>query len=157
MDNGHGIADSLSELLEQLVHRLRDQASDEQLSRAWTTALSRLDNEGPLPVTRLAHAVGVSQPAMTQLVDRMAAEGFVLRAASEQDRRVQLVEITEAGRSAIDARRRWRASRLDDRLRTLDPADRAAVAGAIPALERLVESLARPDAEDHDKKEEAQH
>lgn len=137
-------SDRLSRVVEQLVRRLRASAAAEPLSQAAASALSRLDEDGPLGVTRLARSEGVSQPAMTQLVDRLAAEGLVERRTPDEDRRSVLVRLTPAGLEALTGRRVRRAARLDERVRSLSGEDRAAIAAALPALERLAEAV-RPD------------
>ncbi|MGT2462822.1 MarR family winged helix-turn-helix transcriptional regulator [Sinomonas atrocyanea] len=127
-------------LLEQLVRRLRTISSVGGISTSAASALGRLGAEGPLRITELAQAEGVSQPAMTQLVARMSADGLVARTAPEGDRRGVLVVVTEHGRDVLERRRARRVAFLDELLGGLDPADRAAIAAALPALERLVDS-----------------
>lgn len=46
--------------------------------------------------------MGVSQPTMTTLIDRLVAKGLVERRRSETDRRQMNIFITPAGREAID-------------------------------------------------------
>ncbi|TCP38723.1 MarR family winged helix-turn-helix transcriptional regulator [Rhodovulum marinum] len=46
--------------------------------------------------------MGVSQPTMTTLIDRLVAKGLVERRRSETDRRQMNIFITPAGRDAID-------------------------------------------------------
>ncbi|MDQ0260621.1 MarR family winged helix-turn-helix transcriptional regulator [Sinomonas atrocyanea] len=131
-------------LLEQLVRRLRTISSVGGISTSAASALGRLGAEGPLRVTELAQAEGVSQPAMTQLVGRMTADGLLERMTAEGDRRGVLVGVTARGRDVLGQRRARRVAFLDELLGGLDPADRAAVAAALPALERLVGSDAPP-------------
>jgi len=140
MQNFGETADRLSHVIERLVRGLRASVGSEQLSPAAASALNRLESDGPLGVTRLARAEHVSQPAMTQLVERLVTEGLVERRSLETDRRSVLVSLTDAGRAAIADRRRRRTERLEHDLDQLPPADRAAIAAAIPALERLVEA-----------------
>ena len=51
----------------------------------------------------LADALGVGQSAATPIADRLEAHGWIQRVRSETDRRVWLVELTEAGRRAFEA------------------------------------------------------
>jgi DNA-binding MarR family transcriptional regulator len=80
----------------------------------------------------------VSQPAMTQLVDRLTSQGLVRRHPSATDRRWVLVEITDTGRDALAERLQRRVDYLDDLLAALSAADRTAITRALPALERLI-------------------
>ena len=132
------IVGRFSTLLEQLVRRLRTISADGGLSQTAATTLGRLGAEGPLRVTDLARAEGVSQPAMTQLVARLENERLVVRETPEGDRRSVFVRLTDHGRDIIEQRRARRIEFLDGLLRGLDPSDRAAIAAALPALERLI-------------------
>jgi DNA-binding MarR family transcriptional regulator len=127
-----------STLLEQLVRRLRTISAVGGISPSVASALGRLGAEGPLRVTELARAEGVSQPAMTQLVARMEGEGLVVRETPEGDRRSVFVSVTDHGREMLEQRRARRVAFLDGLLRGLGPDDRAAIANALPALERMV-------------------
>lgn len=133
----------LSRVIEQLVRRLRSDASFGDVSPSVASALSRLEAEGPLRVTELARAEGVSQPAMTQLVGRMESDGFVERKTPDDDRRSVLIATTVRGREVFSRRRARRSAYLHELLETLDPADRAAIEGALPALEHLVSAAAQ--------------
>ncbi|NUR82729.1 MAG: MarR family transcriptional regulator [Nonomuraea sp.] len=127
-------------VLEQLVTLLRQVSVAGGLSTAASSALHRLGRDGPHRLTELANAQGVSQPGMTQLVARMEREGLVRRTASGDDRRAVLVEATRAGLDLVERRRTERADALQYLLDRLDPADRDAIAAALPALGHLVEA-----------------
>lgn len=123
-------------VLEQLVRFLRQVTGD--LGPATSSALSRLWRDGPQRLTELARAEGISQPGMTQLVDRMEREGLVRRTASADDRRGVVVEVTEAGLDRIRLRRGERVRALQQMIDALDPGDRAAITSALPAFTRLI-------------------
>lgn len=129
-------------VLEHLVTFIRQVSTAGDLSAAASSALHRLGRDGPLGLTELAHAQRASQPGMTQLVTRMEREGLVRRTANSDDRRTVLVEATEAGLDLLRRRRAERAAALQRMLDRLDPQDQAAIAAALPALDRLVS--ARP-------------
>jgi DNA-binding MarR family transcriptional regulator len=59
--------------------------------------LAALDRLGGLTVGQLADAVGVSQPAVTRTVTRLAHDGLVTVASEASDRRRRSVQLTEAG------------------------------------------------------------
>jgi DNA-binding MarR family transcriptional regulator len=63
--------------------------------------LAALDRLGPLSVGELAEAVGVSQPGVTRLLDRLEAEGLVKSNPRSHDRRVRPIALTRAGRQLI--------------------------------------------------------
>ena len=127
-------------VLEHLVTFIRQVSTVGDLSVAASSALNRLGRDGPHGLTELAHAQRVSQPGMTQLITRMEREGLVRRTANSDDRRAVLVEATDAGLDLLERRRAERTKALQHLLDRLDPQDRAAIAAALPALARLVES-----------------
>ena len=127
-------------VLEHLVTFIRQVSTVGDLSVAASSALNRLGRDGPHGLTELAHAQRVSQPGMTQLITRMEREGLVRRTANSDDRRAVLVEATDAGLDLLERRRAERTEALQHLLDRLDPQDRAAIAAALPALARLIES-----------------
>ena len=64
-----------------------------------STVLALLDDEGPVRISALAVASGVSQPSVTELVGRLQREGLVTRLSDPQDARATLVDITARGRA----------------------------------------------------------
>jgi DNA-binding MarR family transcriptional regulator len=95
-----------------------------------STVLALLDDEGPVRISALTAASGVSQPAMTELVARLQREGLVTRLNDPQDARATLVDITARGR----ARRVKLQNSVHDRLVEL--------LDMLPAESRAVLSLA---------------
>src|SRR6266436_842429 len=64
-------------------------------------ALQRLvDAGGSLPLGQLADRLACVKSNVTQLVDRLEADGLVTRAPDPNDRRSRLAVITDAGRKA---------------------------------------------------------
>ena len=57
---------------------------------------------GPQSIGRLAEIVGVSPPAATQLVDRLAEHGIVERRHDPDDRRIVLVDYTPGEREMAE-------------------------------------------------------
>ncbi len=64
-------------------------------------ALQRLADAGDaLPLGQLAERLACVRSNVTQLIDRLEADGFVKRAADPNDKRSRLAVITDAGRRA---------------------------------------------------------
>lgn len=57
----------------------------------------------PLPLGQLAEMLHSVRSNMTQMIDRLAAEGLVERIFDPADRRRVLAQITEEGRRRVDA------------------------------------------------------
>lgn len=64
----------------------------------WMTIAMVAKAAEPLSQRALADLVGVEGPSMVSMLDRLEREGFVERVASATDRRVKLVQLTDAGR-----------------------------------------------------------
>jgi DNA-binding MarR family transcriptional regulator len=118
------------------------------LSLTAAGTLGTLDHSGPCRLTELAVREGVTQPAMTQLIGRLAEQGLVERAADPQDGRVVHVQLTDVGRELIASRRAARADRVSGLLGALSPAERAALIGALPAMNALAAARAEDQLAD---------
>src|SRR6186997_787916 len=71
------------------------------LSLAKLAALSALSDAGEsLPLTQLAERLSCVKSNITQLVDRLEADGLVERQSDPHDRRTRLAALTGAGRKA---------------------------------------------------------
>jgi DNA-binding MarR family transcriptional regulator len=57
-----------------------------------------IDREGPVPAGRLAEASGLTTPAVTAVIDRLAKAGYARRLDDPNDRRRVLVELTPLAR-----------------------------------------------------------
>ncbi|MGW5655590.1 MarR family winged helix-turn-helix transcriptional regulator [Streptomyces humi] len=125
--------------VEQLVRHVRHSATAGGLSTAASSALARLGREGPLRLTDLARAEGVSQPGTTQLVGRLERAGLVARTADSTDGRGVLVEITATGLDVFRQRRAERADALRELIEELTEPEQQAVRIALPALARAIE------------------
>src|SRR5215469_11236996 len=129
--------------LERLLNLVR-RLSPPGLSFTAGATLGTLERSGPCRLTALAASEGVTQPAMTQLVGRLAAAGLVARSADPDDGRVVYVHLTQEGRDLVAHRRAVRAERLATLLGRLSPGGQEALAAALPAIDALV-SLLRDD------------
>jgi DNA-binding MarR family transcriptional regulator len=138
-------SDSIGETLDQAMDLTARYLSDRAgLSASAAFLLNRVSREGPARLTSLAAKEGVSQPSMTQLIQRLERQGLVARLADPDDGRVALVAITQAGRALLDDRRRIRRERLAVLLATLSSEQNFALwlsaQVALPILHRLVEN-----------------
>jgi DNA-binding MarR family transcriptional regulator len=84
-----------------LETRVESKLSDVGLSIAKLAALHVLAKAGEsLPLGQLAERLSCVKSNVTQLVDRLEADGLVSRAADPNDRRSRLAVLTPAGRKA---------------------------------------------------------
>ncbi len=70
------------------------------LTHAQWLPLYRIARGGCTTIAALARDQAVDPGAMTRAVDRLEAKGLLLRTRSLQDRRVVLLQLTDAGRAA---------------------------------------------------------
>jgi DNA-binding MarR family transcriptional regulator len=79
-------------------HRFRSTG----LNQSQVTALVHLDRVEELSQTDLASRLGMRKAATGTLIDGLEGKGLVERRRSREDRRLQLVSITDAGREVVD-------------------------------------------------------
>ncbi|WP_329491782.1 MarR family transcriptional regulator [Kitasatospora sp. NBC_01246] len=83
------------------------------LSLTHARALRVLADTGPLPIGRLAAATETTGAATTQLVNGLAAAGYVTRERPADDKRSVLVTLTDTGRRRHHERQTALAQALD--------------------------------------------
>lgn len=84
-----------------LENRVEARLADVGLSIAKLAALRRLTEAGEsLPLGQLAERLACVKSNVTQLVDRLEADGLVNRIADPNDRRSRLAVLTDAGKAA---------------------------------------------------------
>jgi DNA-binding MarR family transcriptional regulator len=142
--NSREIADALEQAAILTSRHIADRA---KLSLTASMALDTLSREGPLRLTALAAAAGISQPSMTELIQRLERQGLATRISDPEDGRAALVTITNAGRALLDDQRRDRRDRLAELLSALPPHDEAtltlAMRVAVPIIRRLIHDAHR--------------
>ncbi|MGH9024052.1 MAG: MarR family winged helix-turn-helix transcriptional regulator [Acidimicrobiia bacterium] len=119
--------------------RLMRQQADTGLSPTALATLASVEAAGRLTLGALAAREQVAPPTITKALANLEDQGLVARHADSQDRRVAWVEITPAGRKVLERSRRLKNAWLARQLRYLDPDDRARLAAALGALERLTD------------------
>ena len=84
-----------------LESKVEARLSEVGLSLAKLAALNRLTEAGEsLPLGQLAERLSCVKSNVTQLVDRLEADGLVSRTSDPSDRRSRLAVLTDAGRTA---------------------------------------------------------
>src|SRR5580692_9984228 len=107
------------------------------LSLPKLAALNRLVEAGEsLPLGQLAERLACVKSNVTQLVDRLEADGLVSRAPDPNDRRSRLAVITAAGRNAYEQGTRIQLEAEQALFGDLTDQESAALADIIGKLER---------------------
>ena len=85
----------------------------------------------PLPTSKLAAALGISAPAVTQLTDRLGRKKLIVRQTVQSDRRTVMVAVTEKGERVVDTFRQRRGEVFADALSRLSEDDQLEVIAAL--------------------------
>lgn len=132
------VASELRAVLGQLVRRLR---AENRLPLTHAAVLGRLDRDGPRSVSELAAGERVRPQSMAQAVGDLERDGLLERRPDPADRRRALVELTDAGRSTLQADRRQREGWLAQTiLESLTREQQQTLCEAVPLLRALAES-----------------
>ena len=121
-------------------HHARVSEMDLTLVQAQALRLLRAE---PLPTSKLAVALGISPPAVTQLTDRLGRKRLIERRTVKNDRRAVIVAVTEKGERVVDGFRRRRNEVFADTLSRLSDDDLAEV---VAALSKVAAVLRGSDA-----------
>jgi DNA-binding MarR family transcriptional regulator len=123
--------DDTWELLMDLVMaeraRIPQIAAEFRLSPPQVHALRLLSPNEPLPMGRLACALGCDASNVTGIVDRLEKRGLIERRASERDRRVKVLVVTAEG-AQVRRRLLLRLGEPPQGIAALSPADRRRLA-----------------------------
>jgi DNA-binding MarR family transcriptional regulator len=98
-------------------------------------------SERPRRITELAVREGVTQPAITLLVNRLAERGWLKRTPDPLDGRAVLVELTPAGCALLDQVRAEFRALVNEEMAILDDEDIGALARAVEILDGMIERL----------------
>ncbi|MBY8878929.1 MarR family winged helix-turn-helix transcriptional regulator [Actinacidiphila acidipaludis] len=132
------LAADLRAALGPLLRRLRQFRPDDELTLSQTSALVRLDREGPATASELAAGEGIRPQSMCTIVNRLQERGLVERAQDPADGRRMVVSLTAAGREGLTGARAERARRLTAAIaEELSDDEQRLLAAALPLLERI--------------------
>jgi DNA-binding MarR family transcriptional regulator len=101
------------------------------ISMAQLNIIYTLQRNGVMTMSRLADVLGVSVSNATGLVDRMEERGFIARTRVAEDRRIVLVQVTEAGTRMVQENDALSDELMRDVLVRLDPAELPGIAHAV--------------------------
>jgi DNA-binding MarR family transcriptional regulator len=132
------LADRLHSLAIHLLRRVKRGDEVAGLNAPRLSALSVVIYRGPISVSELAKAEGVTAPTMTRLVQALVKAELVERSADATDNRVVLLRASPAGRRTLDLARGRRLAALEELLERLDTDDIALVERAVSTLEPLL-------------------
>ncbi|GIQ68544.1 MarR family transcriptional regulator [Xylanibacillus composti] len=74
---------------------------ERHLSGSQALILQKLHKEGQQKISQLASHLDITTGAVTGLCDKLIASGYVSRQRAQSDRRVVYIDITDAGKEAL--------------------------------------------------------
>lgn len=110
------------------------------ITRTEGTLLHAL-SERPHRITELALRVGISQPAVTQLANRLETRGWVTRAVDRTDRRAVIVRLTASGRAAANRMHHEYRALMRTNMAELEEEDLETLRRALEILDQVIERL----------------
>jgi DNA-binding MarR family transcriptional regulator len=122
------------------LHRRFRQLAPSGMTPSRLSALATVDREGPLRMGELAALEGVAASTMTRIVDSLVDDGLLARLADARDRRLAVVQVSEAGSRLLRGARSQVDQYLAEGLSGFDRAQLERLEWAIGVLESLAEN-----------------
>jgi DNA-binding MarR family transcriptional regulator len=125
-----------------LVRRLRQTRAEDELTLSESSALARLDRDGPTTAGALAKLEQITPQSMGATLGALEARALVQRAGDPQDGRRVVLSVTDRGRQLLRSRRHARTEALARALATgFTRTELQQLLAAAPLLERLAQSI----------------
>lgn len=123
--------------LTRISRRLRVQRGEAELPEGQFVVLTTLLQHGSMTPGALADHENIRPPSMTRTVAALAELGLVRKVGDASDRRLVVVELTDAGRNEVKETRRRREAWLTKKLGQLTLEERQTLAAASELLTRI--------------------
>ncbi|ABO58051.1 MarR family transcriptional regulator [Burkholderia vietnamiensis] len=133
------VATDLTLAVGQLIRRLRSEIDSEGLGMSQTSALARLERQGPMTTAELARAEAMKPQSMKAILASLEEDGLVEREPHPTDGRQILFLLTAAGREARRKRNAAKHAWLGAAIGKLEPDEMRTLADAIALIRRLGE------------------
>lgn len=148
MDPTSPFVDSMHRWIGVVMHNsmrnLSRFARERGYSMSQIMALNHINRKGSCGITDFGEEMGISSPAASQLLDRLAQQGLIERTEDPADRRSKLVALTTDGqkilKESLHARQGWLADLESD----LTPEEMALAMQALEVLTEKARQLEPP-------------
>ncbi|MET7942000.1 helix-turn-helix domain-containing protein [Streptomyces sp. NPDC005302] len=135
------LSDALAGLQRLIRRRLRGGTDGPRLRGAEVDLLRLVAERPGLGVSEAAKELYLAGNSVSTLVNRLVRDGYLVRATDPADRRAARLLTTPAADTRLRDWRRRRAVLVRRQVGRLDPAERAALEAALPALRKLAANL----------------
>jgi DNA-binding MarR family transcriptional regulator len=133
-------------LLRRTIRRsLRQVSAAEPLPATHCELLRLADSRPGITVADAAAELHLAPNTVSTMVSKLTRDGLLRRSRDANDGRIAQLTITPAARQRLAERRDLRAEVAGRAFFRLSPADRRALAAAVPALLRLAEGVQASD------------
>ena len=141
--SGSGLVELLQQVSKALHRRTAEELEGIRLKPF--LALAHVRERGSVSQQELESVLMIDANSVVLYLNELEAAGYSVRRRDPNDRRRHLVEITDAGRTAVDRAEKGRAKIEDEVLAALSPEERETLR---KLLRRVLDSLlvAAPDA-----------
>lgn len=126
------------------IHRALRTRPDRQVTASQSSALARIEQDGPVRVGVLAALEGVSAATMSKVVDALAEHGLIERVADEADGRASLVRLSRDGAATLHELRTSSTLAISTALGELSRVEASTLRAALPVLARVAELMTAP-------------
>lgn len=123
------------------IHRALRTRTEPQVTASQSSALARIEQEGPVRLGVLAQLEGVTPATMSKVVDALGERGLIERVADAADGRASLVRLSTDGAVTLAQLRAASTLAISGALDGLAADERDRLRHALPVLERLAELL----------------
>jgi DNA-binding MarR family transcriptional regulator len=127
--------------MQRSMHAFIRYARSSALSFSQVNSLFRLYHHGTSPVNDLADHLGISMPAVSQLLAPLEETGLIQRTEDPNDRRVKQIALTEKGTLFVKDSMRARHAWLDDLSHLLSDDEKDQILPALQLLTRCAHQL----------------
>jgi DNA-binding MarR family transcriptional regulator len=119
--------------------------SGSDMTPSQSSALARIEQDGPLRLGALAELEGTTAATMSRVIDSLSSRSLIERVPDPVDGRASLVRLSPEGGVLLGALRARYTEALRRALSELTPSERAVIRRAVPVMTRLGELLQMPD------------
>lgn len=126
------------------LNRLFLKHTSVDVARTEASVMSAIST-GPRRITELAVFAGVTQPAITLLVNRLQERGWVTRGPDPDDRRAVRVELTPAGAETFEQLQEEYRARFHEEMAALGDEEIEILAKASQVIDLLIAQMEEPE------------
>lgn len=100
-----------------------------------------LSHAGPLSLSHLASAIGISKPNMTPIIDKLIQDDLINRYEDSNDRRMLRVELTDKANNLLKCQTQKFKDMLSQKLATLPPEDLTSLESSLEEVTSVLSKL----------------